>query len=1752
MKKVKKSIFLTGIFLLTMGSAPIVLNAQEKPEEIILTDLNYVAGNDWSSAEDGKIHQDKNIEEKQISLMVNGEQTFFEKGVGVHALGKITYDIRDYSNDYPYFVAKLGVDASKRSQGGEVKFIISVSKDDGNTWIDLEKTRAVKSSEDALNVYVPILNADYIRITFDPNGSKSYDHSVMVNAILVDENYVPEVQIAYPTVKHPYIYDAEISSRTLEDNLQNHKSDILKSEFVKRVGYSTLQDFVANNPDAKEKLDWLINNEENLKLVIDTGEIGRVNDFLNSYVRLYDAYQKLPNNENNLIYKKMMIAAAVAYSSDAVASPLTYSTGGKPTYDIVERYNIMVNLFDNDMFYKTSDFQYYHMEHYRMIMADSLKNDELVWLNEYVRLRYPDNNLNRLDPYRYMGYRKGNYARDMYFSEENKTKFDDKYHLTEFGVPYGYDANNQKNIRTWITFEEGGICWNISRVGQNLHKTFGIPVVGVFQPDHEAYINLTYNADGVGSWSIGNDIGGWGQSCSAAGGGGKTYRYLFGWNNKEYTPVVHCGRGLDDAAYLILGQAVLNDLPNYEISNSYVLLAHSLDDVNKQKEAYIKAIEAQNINIDGYEGLIKTMKSTGATPEEWRALSDQINKVYKYHLTALNDMFRLIRPHLSAQDKVIQDMNFSTAIKDAAKVKDDERWQGRAIRQIGEFMLNKDQNALATFSFDGEFANIIRINSDYADSRIQVQYSFDDFNTSYTYLVDENAQIVLTEEQLAQINAANDIKLQILGSNNVFVIDIKNGTDMNTVKLEANDDENRFVGNTNSLEYSTDGGTTWKKNTTETLFEGNLTVKYRFASFGTTLGSETKEVNFTENTDLKHQYVPVKHVSLVSAPAHQGGEEASKLIDANPFTMFHTKHGQYSQNRDYIVKFDEPRILSGISYDPRNDSGVNGIFKDVEVYVSLDNQDYQLVGSATNWTTERTRKHLEFETPQEALYVKVRVPKTHGDGPNNYISGNRLNFYEDLTQIGEATIEYSTTELTNKDVVATIVLPEGFTSDEITYTFTENGSHTFVYRDSRNKEHEIVANVDWIDKVIPTATVSYNINEATTGEVIASLVDISEEVTFISKDLNEDNSYTFRENGTYNFVIEDKAGNQATITAIVSWIDKTAPTAKVNYSNSEATNQDVVAYLSDISEEVTFISEGLNEDHSYTFVDNGNYDFIIQDLAGNRTTITASVNWIDKVAPTVVVEVITKDDGNQYAVIKESSEPATFMNGSTELLLTDFGTYNIQVKDVVGNITLVEVTVEEQEIVKPEQAAPNAEDFIITTKKDSIVVENRNQSNFVSEYSIDGHSWQDSNTFTKLNPDSEYTIYVRYKENDTFQASEAIEFTVRTKKLPVILEVGELKTIEGNHLHNLPLNYGWRWLSENTVLTPGEHTFQIVLDNLDVDTDYEGVNGYNPDANNIVRDIKVVVEKKPNTAPVIKAEDITLTAGDEFNILDHISASDNEDGEIKLTVDNIIENTVDINTPGTYKVVIEVTDSIGETVSKTITVTVNPKPVVPTPDPEPSPSPEPSPDPTPTPTPETTPDPKPEVKPDPKPEEKPKPEHKPEYKPETKPEHNPDNNVSEVKPTTKPNKPTNKPIVVDKSKKEGPTIDASDVTIVIDRPYDLLEFVEAYDKQDGNIKDKVVVLGVPQELIEGTYNITYRVTDSDGNEATKEVKLTVVEKEQTELNTENPEISENDKLPTTEEEKSSNNIILIIAGAGIVLAIGIAGAIVYAKKTKRR
>ena len=191
----------------------------------------------------------------------------------------------------------------------------------------------------------------------------------------------------------------------------------------------------------------------------------------------------------------MMIALAISYSTDRNGSPLSFNSPAN-SYDINERYEILKELYDTELFVRKAEFSSYHMELIRMVVNDSTANSEIKWLRGYSESKYPNNLEKRLNPYNYMKYISPNYHQDRLYAQENYAAYNDKYKLEQYGIPYGLNSDGSKTEKTWMVMEAGGICWNISRLGSNLHRVHGIPSVGVYQPAHESYLTYSVNADG--------------------------------------------------------------------------------------------------------------------------------------------------------------------------------------------------------------------------------------------------------------------------------------------------------------------------------------------------------------------------------------------------------------------------------------------------------------------------------------------------------------------------------------------------------------------------------------------------------------------------------------------------------------------------------------------------------------------------------------------------------------------------------------------------------------------------------------------------------------------------------------------------------------------------------------------------------------------------------------------------------------------------------------------------------------------------------------------------------------------------------------------------------------------------------------------------------------------------------------------------------------------------------------------------------
>ena len=241
-----------------------------------------------------------------------------------------------------------------------------------------------------------------------------------------------------------------------------------------------------------------------------------------------------------------------------------------------------------------------------------------------------------------------------------------------------------------------------------------------------------------------------------------------------------------------------------------------------------------------------------------------------------------------------------------------------------------------------------------------------------------------------------------------------------------------------------------------------------------------------------------------------------------------------------------------------------------------------------------------------------------------------LNLFEDTTkeQNIEVTVTYNIETLTNQDVTATINLPEGYTVlGDTSYTFIENGTHTFTYYSPTGKEYTHTITVDWIDKEVPSATISYSNENKTNQNVVATLV-LPEDENIQILNNNGQATYEFTENGCFTFEIQDEAGNISYIEATVSWINKEIPVLDVVYSTLEETYQPVVATL--ITDNVTIKSidgkvitvTNNNGQTEYIFIENGEFTFEYIDDYGNVGTTTAKVDWI------IESDVILPDEEN--------------------------------------------------------------------------------------------------------------------------------------------------------------------------------------------------------------------------------------------------------------------------------------------------------------------------------------------------------------------------------------------------------------------------------------------------------------------------------------------------------------------------------------------
>ena len=189
------------------------------------------------------------------------------------------------------------------------------------------------------------------------------------------------------------------------------------------------------------------------------------------------------------------------------------------------------------------------------------------------------------------------------------------------------------------------------------------------------------------------------------------------------------------------------------------------------------------------------------------------------------------------------------------------------------------------------------------------------------------------------------------------------------------------------------------------------------------------------------------------------------------------------------------------------------------------------------------------------------------------------------------------------------------------YVLETSGEYEFRLLDKASNVAYKNIKVDYINNnsIILASDITYDITQATNKDVIATINPYiinneGEKITAEITNNNGQSTYTFTDNGEFTFEYKDVSDTDNVEIkqhkAKVDWIDRVAPTAEIKYSTKETTDKPVIATLINESETITILNNGSSK--AYTFTENGEFTFEFEDKAGNRGTVTAKVDWIEK------------------------------------------------------------------------------------------------------------------------------------------------------------------------------------------------------------------------------------------------------------------------------------------------------------------------------------------------------------------------------------------------------------------------------------------------------------------------------------------------------------------------------------------------------------
>ncbi len=1204
-----------------------------------------------------------------ITLYVDGIKTPFIKGISAHATSTLVYDLSSYQFDF--FTAYLGLDQSRGQNGNGIKFYIYTSEDCIHWNLETsDQPQVLKGTSDSVFVKINIQNKKYLKLYCYNNGNDNSDHAVYANAKLIKDGYV-EQNYNVDFIKTIDQYDEIIKRKSLDQQLSQNELVLLQREFVKNIGYDVLQAYARYNVEYKEALEWLMTDVDHLRLYVTGGKpTGSYGESLKVFFKLYHEYKLDFSNSQvtsygthlGVLYQKMMISLSLTHSAN-----VCLWVGGNQCSDAVTRYAIYKRMHQAGIL-NNQVFESLTVEEMRWVMNNNIDDEEIEWLNGHIR-RYPTNSMPyNIDPYRYITYRFGyQYGSAKYYDSANYDSWDQKYNLSQYHLTYQVGKP-----KLWIVFEEGSVCGGISKTGSNINASLGNPSAVIGQPGHAAYLEYVMSNDHHGMWTIKNNISGWTQSEKSErlllGWGSNNWDSYYQVSYVPYAQeAINDFQNLEKAIEIM----ILKDVYSNNLDQQEQIYRKALEYQGINMDAWYGLISVYNAGNKSEEDYYRLAQQITTNLKYFPLpMIDLLNLIQKKFVTAEYKMkYTLLEKRALEEGSKIQTGSLQPSItrtmanyllgrtdhsiatfsfdgENAGAIMLSNRFDTTEVRY--EYSLDGGSSWTAT-SDRVHLLTSQEIESISVEHGIQIHIVGVNLNS-------ENIEtIIITEGSLPSDLYANDLENRVVGVTPTMEWRLKEGDSWNSYQkslpdLTGNVSVEVRVGATGTslpsvskiYQFTEDNQSDTRKyvpvsrlsiagvSTQATSNQGHA-VNAIDGNYNTRWHSAWNGTDQSKYIIIKFDK-PIMLSAMDYVPAGGGNGkilEGSILVSQNGTDFTEISHPVWKNNDDVkTLEFeDTPQVQYVKIVGVKTSTAGGGSFIGARMfnfYQDITQHPEPMAGLQYS-STECTNQDVIVQLVSPSTPITI----TNNNGSDTYtftengtftfefvdedgVAGMTTAMVDWIDKIAPtANVMYNIVKSTRNEVVATL---KDF-SEEVTilnndgkdtYTFSDNGSFEFQIQDKAGNISVVLATVDWIDLVPPTALISYDKETLTNDNVVASIISESEAITVLNN--GGKRTYTFTENGSFQFQIQDAAGNVNEIEAKVDWIDKVIPTVKVDYSTMKETNQPVAVTIQGLNKDISIINN--NGKDTYTFLENGKFTFWYQDSIGNIGKTTVMVDWI--------------------------------------------------------------------------------------------------------------------------------------------------------------------------------------------------------------------------------------------------------------------------------------------------------------------------------------------------------------------------------------------------------------------------------------------------------------------------------------------------------------------------------------------------------------